>query len=248
MMIIGLVLFLFAPVFIDIFVPNNIFFSKPINSYVVNFVYCISVIILTLALAKKRIENARDYSLTLVRVLTPAQISLIASMILLMIGDVVPGQIGKFIYRVGAVGILVSIVLAIVRAALEERKQDQRKKSIQTTKRSQNNDTVTTASPVGQAVPKEHCEKCEDVFERGTLRSLNGHKYCISCYKALMDEQAKAREAAVRARCCVCGIYSPTADLIIVDDQYICESCFAARYPGAAAGEDDTDDLLSGII
>ena len=238
LLITGLVIEFGNPIFIAIIAlifPNM---SGDFAMPIIYFFYCAGVIILTLSLAKKRLERGTIKAENLLKALTPAQICLISSMILLF-GGVTIGSLGSSSFDgllggVGFIGILVSIVLAIVRAVKNRQERKAREPVYKA--------TYTPSTNGVQFKPKEYCERCGAAADKGTLKELNGHRFCSSCTEIMVAVQS-SELLKPKAKCCGCGNEFEKSIMIFVDDQYICDSCFHELYAGSTLTDDNTEDL-----
>ena len=209
-------------------------FAMPI----IYFFDCLSVVILTLSLAKNRLEKGKVNAENIFHALTPAQICLIASMILLTVGVTIgvigSSTLGGILGGLAFIGIFVSIILAIARAVQRIRKFK--------AKVSASRVSHTPVSSGVQYKPKEYCERCGTAADKGTLKELNGHRFCSSCTEIMAAAQS-SELLKPKAKCCGCGNEFEKSKMIFVDDHYICNNCFRERYAGSIPIADNTEDL-----
>ena len=221
-------------VFIALLFPNM---PGEVAMPLIFFFDCLGIVILTLSLAKKRLENGKIKAESVFRALTPSQICLIISMALIVIGEII-SAIGisffGWISVIGIYGIFASIILAIVRAVIIRRKCKVMAAVFKV-------DHTTVSSGI-QYKPKGQCERCGAAADVVTLKELNGYKLCSSCAEIMIAAQ-HSEILNVKAKCCVCGKEYKKSNMIYVDDQYICDSCFRSRYDGFTT-DDNMEDLL----
>ena len=233
LLIIGLIIGFGSPIFVGCiaFAFPNI--PADYTMLITYFFACFSVVLFTLSLAKKRMENGSVQSNSLARALTPAQISLMAAASVLFLGVVfgvfVSEAMGGFAATVGFNGVVVSIVFAVIRGA---RKRNERKAK----------KPVRTIAVSPTVFLCDFCERCGTAADKGTLKELNGHKFCGSCMEIMLAAQS-SEILAEKAKCCICGNEYEKSKMIFVDDQYICDCCFRKLYAGSTPVADNTEDL-----
>ena len=238
LLITGLVVEFGNPIFIAIIAlmfPNM---SGDFAMPIIYFFDCAGVIILTLSLAKKRLERGTIKAENLLKALTPAQICLITSMVLLVVGVTI-GAIGSqafggMVGGIGIIGVFVAIILAIVRAVKIRQERKAREPVYKP--------TYTPATTNIQFKLKEYCERCGAAADKGTLKELNGHRFCSSCTEIMAAAQS-SELLKPKAKCCGCGNEFEKSKMIFVDDHYICNNCFRSRYAGSVPIDDNTGDL-----
>ena len=194
--------------------------SRGVERAILYFLFCTGVVLLTLSLAKKRIEDGVVKADNLLPALTPAQICLIVSMNLLWMGMAVitagNRSIGTFLTGTGDFGAFVSIILALIRAA---GKKNERKSALSDSRRSDESDSyrpvflpdltdtsknssVTKKPPVGKnpdpgktAMPADAvCDKCgASIAECGTLHCQGNKYYCQKCCDILTGKPAETK-------------------------------------------------------
>ena len=240
-LITGLILISGNPVFIVIIA--FIFPKMPgeISIPILNLFYCMGVVLLTLSLAKKRMERGTVKANNLLRALTPAQICLIVSMIFYASGMFIAASpdnmtTGGILCVIGMLGVFGAIVLAICRAVYI-------RKTRQKTLNEVYNAAVARAS--GERIPdrqKERCERCGGAAEEKKFKIIDGHKFCRQCAEIKLKE-IEAEVLKNTGECSICKTEYNKDDMILVDDKYICGACFSARYAGSAPSDDFSEDL-----
>ncbi len=238
LLIIGLIVEFGNPFFLVII---GLMFPHMSGDFAMPIIYffdCAGVIILTLSLAKKRLERGTIKAENLLKALTPAQICLITSMVLLVVGVTI-GAIGSQAFGgmlggIGIIGVFVAIILAIVRAVKNRQERKAREPVYKA--------TYTPPTTGVQFNPKEFCERCGAAADKGTLKELNGHKFCSSCMEIMVAAQS-SELLKPKAICCGCGNEFEKSKMIFVDDQYICDCCFRKLYSGSTPIADSAEDL-----
>ncbi len=189
----------------------------------------LGVVLLVLAQAKNRLENGDVDADGLFRALTPAQICLMISMLLLTAGMAIGAlgneEFGGIVVFFAMIGIVASIILAIVRGAVRSaeirRERERRLVALDLSRRPVPSDV--------QTVPKEYCERCGHAFDKGTLEEFHGYKLCYSCV-AMMKKAEQAEKLKEMVKCSACGAEYKKDKMIFVDDEYLCSDCFHSRY------------------
>ena len=228
LLIIGLIVGLGSPLFVILLVlffpgiPNEAYFPLTI------FFYGLGVVLLAFSLAKRRIDKGETRTHNLLRALTPAQIALILSVILLLIQVILAEFLDRFPTGIDAfvllglliiMGFIASIALAAVRWATHQKK------------------SRAALSASGDS-PIEYCERCGAATYKGTLKKQNGYILCDSCAK-IIEAEEDFEILNSKRKCCVCRKEFDRNRMILVDDQYFCDSCFRSRYADSAVAEND---------
>ena len=192
------------------------------------FFDCLGIVILTLSLAKKRLENGKikaESAFRALTALTPSQICLIISMALIVIGEII-SAIGisffGWISVIGIYGIFASIILAIVRAVIIRRKCKVMAAFFKV-------DHTTVSSGI-QHKPKGQCERCGcdlHLIRKDQITSINGKLYCDVC-----TEYLKKLSSAQKYNCVVCKRSIPSHEMTSIWGKKICNECVSKYWAG----------------
>ena len=252
-MIVGLIITFESPFFYLI----ALFFMSEKLAMALFFCCCsLGFIILTLSLAKRRIEEGKVEAEDILHALTPAQISLIVSLILFAAG----GTIGAFgsstfagvLFILAGIGIFVSIIFVFVRP---EKRKPKPEANVAASKVPYTPASTYRIDAPGKApdlirknAPGKDpdlirknapanvvCAKCgTSMANDGTVRHMGEKYYCKTCYEKMAKDLIQLEEERKRlelkrvyfAECSSCGVEHPKSEFHMVDGKYYCEECF----------------------
>ena len=175
------------------------------------FFECLGVVLFTLALAKKRLEKGKVKSHGLLRALTPAQICLIISMIMLSVGGLISvienTNLNVFYGCLGVIGVFTSIILAIVRAVIIRY------------------DRKARFSMMKKLIIKNEKETKQDLVN--VLNAVLAKRVMIQREEARKNLEHKRLYCT---KCSTCGAEHPKSEFHLMNDKYYCEECFSKMF------------------
>ena len=205
-------------------------FSMPI----IGFFECLGVVLLTLATARKRLDNGSIAAKNVFTALTPAQICLISSVIFIFAGTTASAfgstNAGGMLVGAGIIGTACSIILAIIRSVILRRKRKEKQANIKPV----HTDPQSAPPPVVQPKPEKSNESGKTVSD-GAAHAAPAKREPSETRPEPAAAYQHTDRTADKARCCVCGYRFELRKLILVDDQYYCGGCFRSHFndPGS---------------
>lgn len=198
---------------------------------IISFYYstrALGAILFTLALAKKRIEKGEVLASSLFRALTPAQISLILSMLLLSVALILIGVYGYTseyvsfpLLWLSGIGIIASVILAIKRMV------NNRKRHFSSTGK---NSVSTKPASVPVSVPLKQQDNLSDaVTDTASSQDQNSKVFSES-------------NVTIEGTCYICSKKFDRDSMILVNDRFVCEKCLNSLYPISNSDEIDFEN------